>query len=257
LGWFDPAACERPMSNNAEPLVRRLDSIAALSEDERDAIRALPVRISESEADTDVVREGDRPSQACLLIEGFACISKTLRDGHRQIAAFQIAGDIPDLLSVHLKVLDCSVRLLTPCRLAYIQHKAIRDLCREFPNLAEALWRSTLIDGAIFREWIANIGQRAAPQRLAHLLCEFLTRMRAVGLAENHSCAFPVTQAELAEATGMTPVHVNRCLNQLRNAGLVTLEKQRLDVHNWRGLKAFADFDPGYLHLRVVEHPSQ
>jgi CRP-like cAMP-binding protein len=233
----------------AEPLVRRLDSIAALSDDERGALRAVPVQITEVPADQVFVREGDRPSRCCVLIDGVACISKYLSDGDRQITAFQIAGDTPDLLSLHLGTLDCSISMLTPCKVALIQHDELRELCRNFSGLAEVFWRSTLIDGSIFREWIANIGQRPARERLAHLLCEFLTRMRAVGLTDHQTCGFPITQAELGEATGMTPVHVNRCLNSLRAERLITLEKGRLVVHDWDGLAEVGDFDPAYLHI--------
>lgn len=234
----------------AEALVTRLDSIGELTDPERDGIRTLPLQIADLRADQDIVREGDRPSQCCLILDGFACIAKNLSNGTRQIAAFQMAGDIPDLLSIYLHQLDSSISTLTACRVAFVQHKDVRKLCGDFPGIAAALWRSTLIDGSIFREWIANVGQRPAPQRLAHVFCEFLVRMRAIGLENNQSCAFPITQDELGQATGMSPVHVNRSVTQLREDGLISLKERRLTALDWQRLSAFADFDPSYLHLR-------
>lgn len=232
------------------PLIRHLASVAVLSEDEKQALLTLPMQIVELSKDQEIVREGDRPGRSCLILEGVACTFKMTGDGKRQILAFNIAGDVPDLLSLHLKVLDCSLGTVTSCRVAFIQHAAIRDLCERYHGIASALWRMTLIDAAIFREWMMNIGQRSAFRRVAHLLCETLVRMKAVGLARDYTCETGLTQRELADATGITGVHLNRTLQQLRSDGLISLKGGTLQVLNWQALTIAGDFDPAYLHLK-------
>jgi CRP-like cAMP-binding protein len=174
-------------------------------------------------------------------------------DGRRQISAIHIRGDIPDLQSLNLGVLDFSISTITPCVLGFIQHEALHVLCDNHPRLVRVLWRETLIYASIFREWLVNVGQGEAFSRMAHLLCETVLRLELVGLAEGHRCNFPVTQAKLADATGMTPVHVNRTLQDLRKAGLIRLKGSELEVLDWRGLKQAAGFDPTYLHLEPMK----
>jgi CRP-like cAMP-binding protein len=200
-------------------------------------------------ADQDIVREGDRPSRSALIAEGFACTYKVTGDGRRQIQAFHIPGDIPDLQSLHLRVLDNSVSTISPCTVAFVQHEVLHDVSARFPRIVAALWRETLIDAAIFREWMTGIGRREAYARVAHLLCEMMVRMRAVGLAQDHSCDLPITQAEFADACGLSGVHMNRVLQQLRSEGLIVLKGTTLLVPDWEKLKAAGDFDPTYLHL--------
>jgi CRP-like cAMP-binding protein len=238
---------------DAHPLVRRLKSIYTLADGDAEALVNLPMQVVALRTDQDIVREGDRPSRSCLILEGFACMYKVTGEGKRQILSFQIAGDVPDLQSIHLNVLDNSLGTITPCKVGFILHETLRDLCARHPRIAAALWRSTLIDAAIFREWMANIGRRQAYSRMAHLLCEIVTRMRAVGLAEDHSCELPMTQSELADATGISTVHVNRTLQELRTNGLITLKGSTLIVQDWDALKQAGDFDPAYLHLRDDE----
>ena len=134
--------------------------------------------------------------------------------------------------------------------MGFIQHEALWALCLERPRLAAGLWRETLIDAAIFRRWLTNVGQRDAFARIAHILCEMVIRMRAVGLAEDHSCDFPITQSEIGDALGLSVVHVNRTLQEIREAGLIVLKGGRLQVLDWDGLKLAGDFDPTYLHLK-------
>jgi CRP-like cAMP-binding protein len=244
-----------PFTSDIDPLVRKIESVApfALSEAERAALLGLPMQVQALRADQDVIREGDRPSRCCILLEGFASTYKTTLGGKRQITAFYIAGDIPDLMSLHLRVLDASIGTLTPCRVAFIQHEPMRELCERHPRIAAVLWRTTLIDGAVFREWMLNVGQREAYARLAHLLCEVVTRMGAVGLAEGHSCKMPITQTELGDATGISTVHVNRTLQELRGDGLISLRDGTLTVHDWEGLSGAGEFDATYLHLEPRE----
>jgi CRP-like cAMP-binding protein len=243
---------ERPLDasrNPVSPLIRKLASVVALSQDERQALLDLPLQITTIRADQDVVCEGDRPSRSCALLEGFACTYKMTADGKRQITAFHIPGDIPDLQSLPLEVLDTSLATLTACKVGYIQHESLDDLCDRYPRIARALWRETLIDASIFREWTTNVGRREAYARIAHLLCELILRLRAMGLTRDHTCEIPITQGEFADATGLSNVHVNRVLQALRVDGLIVLKGNTLEVLDWDKLKRAGDFDPTYLHL--------
>jgi CRP-like cAMP-binding protein len=236
---------------NAHPFVRKVESIALspLSADERAALLRLPMQITQLGADQDIVREGDRPSRCFALLEGFVSVYKTTSSGKRQIMAYHVPGDVPDLQSLHLRVFDNSISTISPCRVGFVQHDALRALFRAHPRLVDAFWRLTLIDAAIAREWMLNVGRREAYARLAHLLCELITRLETAGLASDHTCPLPMTQIELGDALGITPVHVNRVLRDMRVAGLITLRSRRLTVHDWRALKEAAEFDPTYLHL--------
>ncbi|WP_375458999.1 Crp/Fnr family transcriptional regulator [uncultured Enterovirga sp.] len=235
--------------SHSQPFVRRLESIFALSEEEKRAIVDLPMQVVELKADQDIVREGDRPSRCCLLLDGVVCTYKLTGDGKRQIMAFHLAGDVPDLQSLHLRVLDSSLATLTPCKVGFIRHEAMRELYERFPRIGDAFWRTTLVDGSIFREWLANVGQRNSHARIAHLLCETLVRSKAVGLATEETCDFPITQQEIAEATGMTVVHANRVIQDLRASGLIELRQNKLTVPDLDRLMEAGDFDPAYLHL--------
>ena len=231
------------------PMIRKIESIFTLTDDERQALQQLPMQVVAIKADQDVVREGDRPSRSCLILSGFACTYKVTGEGKRQIVSFNLPGDIPDLQSLHLKILDNSVSTISPCSVGFIAHEALRDLCTRYPRIASAFWRETLIDAAIFREWVLNVGRREAYTRMAHVLCELLVRLRAVGLTKDYSCELPITQAEFADALGVTNVHVNRVVQQLRADGLIELSGDRLNILDWDKLKKTGEFDPTYLHL--------
>ena len=148
--------------------------------------------------------------------------------------------------------MDTSIATMTPCKLGFVPHEALRDLCARFPRIAGALWRETLIDASIFREWVTNVGQRPAFSRIAHVMCELVVRFQAVGLAEGYSIPFPITQTEVGDATGLSNVHVNRSIQALRGQGLISLEDSTLTVPDWRRLTQAADFNPMYLHSRVA-----
>ncbi len=231
------------------PLIRKLESIFTLTDDERQALENLPMQVMVIKEGQDIVREGDSPTRSCLVLSGFTCTYKMTGHGKRQIVGFSIPGDVPDLQSLHLTVLDNSISTISQCRVGFITHEALRDICTRFPRITSAFWRESLIDAAIFREWVMNVGQRDAYARMAHVLCELLVRLRAVGLAEDHSCDLPITQAEFADALGVTTVHVNRVLQQMRADGLIELKGDRLFVPDWEKLKQAGDFDPTYLHL--------
>ena len=184
-----------------------------------------------------------------MVLEGFTCMFKLTPKGERQIMAFHIPGDIPDLQSLHLKVLDNSVGTITRCKVGFIQHETLRELCRRHTRIGEALWRETLIDASIFRQWMIGIGRKDAFGRLSHLLCEMLVKMRAVELAQDHACKLPITQSEFGDALGLSTVHVNRTLQEIRKAKLITLRGDTLKVLDWDGLQKAGEFDPTYLHL--------
>jgi len=150
------------MGTDTEMLLRKLDSIAELSDRDRQALAALPLRIKDLRPDEDVVRDGDVPSVCCLLLDGFMHRYKVLPDGKRQILAIHTPGDVPDLQSLFLRHLDHNLAATVPSTAAFIPHEALRALMRAHPTLADLFWRDTLIDAAIFRAWIVAMGQRPA-----------------------------------------------------------------------------------------------
>jgi CRP-like cAMP-binding protein len=243
---------------HALALVRKLESIARLSAEERAAILRLPLTLRTLPADQDIVREGDAPTESCLVVEGFACRYNLTPQGKRQIHSFHIAGDIPDLQSLHIDVMDHSLCTLVPSKLAFIQHSDLRALMRSYPRVGDLFWRDTLIDAAIFRQWIIGIGRRDARAQVAHLLCELLVRLRAVSMVQDNAFKLPVTQAELGDALGLSTVHVNRTLQELRGERLIELHGSALTVLDWDGLQEVGEFDATYLHLidkSVVSQP--
>ncbi|MCJ2017085.1 Crp/Fnr family transcriptional regulator [Methylobacterium sp. E-065] len=232
------------------PLIRKLESVTRLSDEERHAIEALPVRVRTLSARQDIAREGDLATQCCLILEGWAYRYKLLSEGRRQIFSFHIAGDIPDLQSLHIPLMDHNLGTMTQATVAFIPHESMHDLTARFPSIAAKLWRDTLIDAAIFREWLIAMGRRPAFEHLAHLFCELYLKQEAVGLAGDHRCSLPITQVDLADATGMTGVHINRVLKEMRGRGLITLHRQTLVVKAWDELIRASEFDGKYLHLQ-------
>ena len=237
-------------NSHLEPLIRRLESIAPVSDEERRAIAALPITVRDLRADQDIVRDQDRPSQCCVILEGFACRYKLLPGGRRQIVSFHIPGDIPDLQSLHLEIMDHNLGTVVASKVAFIPHETVRLFLRAHPRIADVFWRETLIDAAVFREWVVNVGRREAYGRIAHVLCEVYVRLRAVGLVNGQSYLMPLTQAELGDATGMSTVHVNRTLQELRRDGLISTPRSgQVVIERWDGLQKAGEFDQTYLHL--------
>jgi CRP-like cAMP-binding protein len=229
-------------------LVRKLRISTHIDEADIAAIEALPIQVKEVAAQTPIVVEGGRPTQCCLMIRGFSARSKTTDDGKRQILSIHIPGDIPDLQNLHLHVMDHELRTLSDCTLGFITHEALRGLTRSRPMVAEALWRETLIDSAIFRAWIVNLGRRAANKRLAHLILEMRRRLELVGLATDDQYELPMTQLDLADALGLTPVHVNRVMKALRSDGMLEFRRFVVKLGDAEKLMALGDFDDLYLH---------
>ena len=172
-----------------------------------------------------------------------------LGDGRRQILSFHVPGDVPDLQSLHLHTMDHTLSALTQATVAFIPHESLRDLVAARPTIAAALWRDTLIDAAIFREWMTGLGRRDARGRIAHLFCEMYLKLQAVGLAADHRCDFPPTQTEMGDALGLSTVHVNRTLQDMRAQELISLQGRSLHILSWKGLEAAGEFDPTYLHV--------
>ncbi|MGU3360274.1 Crp/Fnr family transcriptional regulator [Methylobacterium sp. M6A4_1b] len=236
-------------------LIRKLETIITVSDAERRAIEGLPVTRRQLGAHQDIVRDGDHPKQCCLLLDGWAFRYKLLDEGKRQILSVHIPGDIPDLQSLHLPVMDHSLSTLTACTLAFIPHEALLELTRTHPGITAALWRDTLVDAAIFREWMTNIGRRSTLGRITHLFCEIYLKLHAVELARDFTCEMALTQGDIADAIGVSNVHVNRVLQELRGQGLLTLQGQRLVIHDWDALTNRAEFDPAYLHQKKPAVP--
>lgn len=191
---------------------------------------------------------GEKPSSCCLLLEGFASASQLTDGDKRQITAFFIPGDVPDLRTLHFGQMPRDIYAITACRLALIEHSDLHSLCESYPRIMAGLWRSSLVTKAICQEWIVNLGRNSAISRLAHLFCELMARLEAVGLARNGRCDLPLTQTHLGEATGLSRIHVNRSLQELRRQGLITFAYGQLIIHDWNGLARTGQFDPSYLH---------
>jgi CRP-like cAMP-binding protein len=200
-------------------------------------------------AEKTVVSDGQEATDCCLIADGFCARSKTIGDGKRQILSIHIPGEIPDLMSLFLHVMDHDLSTLTPCTMGFISHETLRRLHRRRPNVAEIFWRDTLIDAAMFREWIVNVGQRPAPARLAHVMTELRERLRIIERLNGNSFEMPLTQEQIGEALGITAVHVNRVIKQLRQEGIVEFNRGRVSVLNETKFEELADFDDRYLHL--------
>jgi CRP-like cAMP-binding protein len=229
--------------------LQRRDMLPA---DEIDLLKSLPTRVRSFKANHELVSQGSRPTESCLLLRGFAGRAKIVLDGKRQLAAIHVPGDFVDLHALLLKKIDHSVVALGPCEAAYIPHRSLHELITASPHLGRLLWLATVIDSATEREWITCLGRRSAAMHLAHILCELFARLEVVGLVKDRSFDLPLTQTDLADALGLSVVHVNRTLQELRGEKLVSWERRTVTILDHERLRAFADFDPSYLDL-VVE----
>lgn len=232
------------------PLIRKLEHFARLSADDRRMLdRVASERVRRVGPREDVIHEGDRPWDVCLILSGWACRYKMLEDGRRQIVSFLLPGDLCDLNVFVLREMDHSIGAVTPVTIAELSRETFEAVALGHPRVTQALWWETLVAAAIQREWTVSLGQRSAFERLAHLLCELFIRLRTAGLTEGDTCELPLTQSELADATGISTVHVNRTLQELRAAGLVVLKGKTLTIPSLATLQDVALFNPNYLHL--------
>jgi CRP-like cAMP-binding protein len=238
------------------PVAAKLQRQSQLSDVERDEILALPNRKVLIERGGYLIREDDDAPFCCALLSGFANRQKTTGSGARQILAIHMPGDIVDLQNASLGVSDYSVRALTAVTVAYIPKSALLRLAAEHAGISRALWTDTLIEASIAREWLLNIGQRDARQRISHLFCELAVREHGTGLRESDCCVVPLTQEQIGDATGLTAVHVNRTIQRMRAEGFIRVDSQRMSIIDWPALKAAGDFNRAYLHQPAIENRS-
>jgi CRP-like cAMP-binding protein len=232
-----------------EAHLQKLRARDDISPEEEKAIRGLISEVVEVPQDRTVIRHGQELQNSTLLLSGWMARVKDLSSGERQLVELQVAGDFTDLHGFTLKRLDHDIVSITRCRFALVPHDRLKDLTERFPHLARLYWLLTNIDAAIQREWTLSLGKRSAMARMANLFCEMNVRLGITGLAENNSYEFPLTQVELGECLGLTSVHVNRTLQELRRRGLIEMEKQRVTIIDLEALEEVADFDPTYLYL--------
>jgi CRP-like cAMP-binding protein len=227
----------------------RLRARDDISPEEEQAIRAGVLEPWRVGADTKIIRAGEELSVSTILLDGIACRYKDLRSGERQITELHVAGDFLDLHSFTLKRLDHDVMALTPCLMVALPHERLREITEAHPHLTRVYWFSTNLDAAIHREWELSLGRRSALSRVAHLFCELYVRLGLIGLTEGLTYRLDITQTDLAECLGLTSVHVNRTLKELRERGLVTFRGGTVDIRDWNRLREVAEFDPSYLYL--------
>ena len=229
--------------------IRKLRARHELSADEEKALRGMRWSEQGYERNQVMVCSGQELEHSMLLLSGFALRSKLARDGSRQIVETNITGDFIDLHGFILKRLEHEISAASRCRVALAPHDELRRITDALPRLGRVLWFQTLVDASIHREWMLVLGKKRSRSRIAQFFCEMHSRMSLAGLADGHTYELPFSQEELADITGMTPVHLNRCLKELRDSGLVTFRNGRADLHDLEGLKRDAQFDPAYLHI--------
>jgi CRP-like cAMP-binding protein len=230
-------------------LVRNLELRSPLPSEDREAVLKLPHTLRTLEPGTYTIREADAPVQCAVLISGFAFRQKLAGDGSRQIVALHIPGDALDFQNLFLDVSDHSIQMLTRSEVAFVAIRDLQVLARQRPAIGHAILVKILVEASIFREWVLNVGRRDARTRVVHLLCELGVRLDAEGLAKDYSYDLPMTQEQLADAVGLTPVHVNRTLKLLEAEGLIVRSKRSVSFPDWKRLRAAGDFNQRYLHL--------
>jgi CRP-like cAMP-binding protein len=240
--------------DGVEMFLRRLMRRSVLTGDEQSAIRGLSGKVQKVTAGRDVVVPGENIGHSCLVVGGLMSRFDVLLDGRRQTVALYIPGEMCDLHSVPVPTSGWGLEALTASTLLFVPHEELRALVRD-PALALAFWRDTTVDGSILAKWVANLGRKQAAPRLAHLFCEIGVRMEQAGLASRSEFALPMTQAQLADAVGMTAVHLNRTLRALADRG-VSFARKRVTIKDWRATATLAEFDPSYLLLPQGEQPT-
>jgi len=243
----------KSLSSHLDLMIAKFRRRAQLNDSDCKALRELPFRLQVFEPAKYIVREGSNPSHSALIVSGFAVRHKLTIDGDRQIVSVHVPGDFVDLEGSILTTSDHNVQTLTRCELALVPVEAVRGLIRKHPQIGQAMWVDTLVDSSIHREWVMNVGRRDARARLAHLLCEFARRLEVAGLANSAGYELPMTQEQLADATGLTAVHVNRTLRALESEGLVVRDKRYVGIPDWERLRKVAGFSETYLHLDQVK----
>lgn len=238
-------------ASSLAPLFNRWSRRLALSRDDELAVLDLPWIRKQFQRDSYLAREGEPTSACTLLLSGLAYRQKILSDGSRQIISFHITGEFLDIQNCLLEVADHNVQALTRSLVGIVPKESLLALMNARPDVRRAVWLDSLLDASVFREWVVNVGRRDARQRIAHLLCELALRLKAAGLSHGPTFDFPLTQEQLADATGLTPVHTNRTLQALRRSGLISLSASKLTILDWGALAEVGDFSERYLHHSV------
>jgi CRP-like cAMP-binding protein len=233
-------------------LLLRLERINTLSADDRQRIMDLRLKLVNYPADREIVSCGYSTSRCTLVLDGFLCSHKRVAGSRRQITSFFVPGDVVDLQTLYWPTIDHTIATLGPAVLAFVPHAALKQVLDGSSALAQAFWRETLMQAAIFQEWIVNLGRRDASARLAHVVCELAVRLQSVGLARDLSFAMPWTQTDVADACGISNVHANRIIQELRHLGLVEWDSRRLKIQKWSALTRLGDFNDDYLHYKVI-----
>jgi CRP-like cAMP-binding protein len=237
------------MSALIEKHLMKLRARDEVSAEEEQAIRSLVSHTIDLPADEIFIHAGRDLSESTLLLDGWMARAKDLQSGQRQLAELQIAGDFVDLHGFTLKRLDHDILTLSPCRVAVVPHDRLKDVTERFPHLTRLFWLMTNIDAAIQREWTLSLGRRTAISRMAQLFCELRLRLGVIGQVNAESYDFPLTQVELGECLGLTAVHVNRTIQELRRNRIVQLEHRRVTILDVKALESIAEFDRRYLYL--------
>jgi CRP-like cAMP-binding protein len=227
----------------------RLEQFAKISSEDKQILTGAIVRTVTMRPDEELIRTGEEPLECYVILDGLLRRYKMLRDRSRQIIGFHIAGDFCDLNGPVIGRADHSISTVTDAKLAVIPRAALLEIIQQRPNIAMAFWKETIVDASIAREWVANVGRRSAYERIAHLICEIGRRLEAVGLAQNGNFELPLTQAEVADAMGLSIVHVNRIFQQLRSDGLLASQGPIVQVRDWHRLEEIGEFNPDYLFL--------
>lgn len=240
------AAPHRPNNPFILNLERR-DRLSAVEIAIVEDIASHPIRIA---ARHEIVAEGAQPGQSCLLLDGFAARYNLIGDGRRQITAIHCGGEFVDLHSFLLSRMDHSVVALTSCVVAIVPHSRLSDIVETEPHLARMLWLLTLVDAAIYRRWLIAAGRKTSAGQIAHFLCEMYVRLSVTGKTEGLSFRLPLSQGELGDTMGLSVVHVNRTVRELRERGLIAWQGDEVRILDWPRLARLAEFDPAYLDLR-------
>ena len=234
--------------------LKRLLLRSALTIDEQRAIMSLTGAEYRYRARLDIVAPGERVGSACLISRGLVGRYDQMLDGQRQITSFYIPGDMCALHSVVAPKASWSITALSPATVIRIPHHQLRELCLEYPAISLAFWRDGTVDASIFAKWVGNLGRKDAKARIAHIMCEMGTRLEAAGLGSRTDFGLPLTQEHLADAAGITAVHANRTLQEIRGQGLLRFGSRHVEVPSWERLVELAEFDAAYLMLGEPPH---
>jgi CRP-like cAMP-binding protein len=233
-----------------ETLIRHLKEHSRLSEQDVQEICGLTSSVRDYAPNADIIRQGDDPEAAALVVSGMVARYHLLTAGGRQYLSFHMTGDLPDAQGLFIDRMDHALCAAGPAAIAFLPHQELLQAFKRRPPFAFAVWRETLLDAAIFREAITNNSARPMRTRMAHLFCELYYRARVARLNRGNKLSLPITLGQLGEALGMAIATVNRSLQELRASGAMEFLDGELSVLKWRELQKIGDFSPDYLHQK-------